>query len=204
MSSSRNELLHPHCTSRVLDIPSGACFHRVVDSSETLPHMGGYTTNQRIQNKTNRKKSILLRQTRYQAQGKHYYFIIGKGKRIIRLYWVQTYSLVRCGLSLFGCCLELSQVGDSALELVPFLGGSTRATNRSSWASINPTAQGLWGGLRHCSDALHCSALHATAAAHPLPLHGSNRINSLAMRCDTHKDPSSPINDTLLHHSSTH
>jgi hypothetical protein len=125
-----NELLIHTTRVGVLDIHLVHASTRWSTQVRHLPHIGGYTTNQRLQNnKTNRKKSILLRQTRYQAQGKHYYYYFsfgkgkgkGKGKELFDSY---------LGANLFFWPMWTLFIiwstftsGGEVLELVPFLGG---------------------------------------------------------------------------------
>lgn len=95
--------------SRVVDIHlSGAkktCFHRVVDSSETLPHMeDARRINEYRTTKQNRKKSILMRQTRYLLdtgagkQSIYYLFGMGKGKELFDSIRCKPILLAQCGL----------------------------------------------------------------------------------------------------------
>lgn len=115
------------------------CFHRVVDSSETLPHMEDTRRiNEYRTTKQNRKKSILLRQTRYlldTGAGKQIKaFIIysewEREKNYSTLLGANLFSWPQCGLLLLGSFTRSGGRQNEALEMemVPFLGGSTRAT----------------------------------------------------------------------------
>jgi hypothetical protein len=141
--------------------------------------------------------------TYWNRRRKVLYFFIWEGKRIIRLYWVQTYSFGRCGLFFIfvTLSLQLSQVGGvwtrkrGATTWLWYLfwegqpGRLTGQVGRRSTRQLR--SLGDWKGSDTNSTASQCTA----SAAHLLPLgldwigmDGSNQFMSKdardAVRCD--------------------
>ncbi|CAG2006202.1 unnamed protein product [Fusarium graminearum] len=151
--------------------------------------------------KQNRKKSILMRQTRYLLdtgagkQSIYYLFGMGKGKELFDSIRCKPILLAQCGLSLEVGGRQKRGVGNG---------------NGTFFRRVNPGDLEVRLGVDQpdslCLGAqtptLHCITLHCTlqAAAHPSPhrpdwnglIKSIHQYPStcLAMRCDAHKIPS--------------
>lgn len=174
------------------------CFHRVVDSSETLPHMEDTRRiNEYRTTKQNRKKSILMRQTRYLLD-------TGAGKQMKAFIIYSGWEREKNYSTLLGANLFSWPNVVSSFLLGSFTGSGGRQKrgvgngNGTFFRRVNPgdlevrlgvdQPDSLCLGGSDTNSPLHHTAVHATSCstsfATSTGLEWIDRINSSAVFLD--------------------